>query len=140
MTEAPLRVLAVISDAALRQSIVLTLTEGGHEVVEAADGSTGLALAAGRPDVIVVDGELADLSGSVVCHRLKTSPATALIPVLQLASDARPSHQDGTGLSASADGRMPHPVEPAALLRAVTALAARERLSQLGPLTDEESS
>lgn len=131
----PLRILVVASDASVLASTVGTLREGGHEVLAAEDAATGLRLAGTLPQVIVVDEELGgDLSGGDVCRRLKTLPATALIPVLHLAPSRPATEANASGLAATADGWLEHPVEPEALRIAVEALAARERLSQVEEL------
>src|SRR5690606_27722023 len=98
------------------------------------DGMAGLRLAASLPNVIVVDDALPDLTGRDVCRRLKTIPTTALIPVLQLASRSAAAEACASGLEASADGCLEHPIDPARLRAAVLALAAHERVSQIDVL------
>lgn len=65
---------------ALLQTVVSRL---GCQSLEAADGRTGLALAAERqPAMIVLDLLLPDLDGLEVLRRLKADPGTAALPVL----------------------------------------------------------
>src|SRR5258708_31880880 len=45
-------------------------------------GEEGLRLAGSRPELVVLDVELPDLSGREVCRRLKAAEDTATIPVL----------------------------------------------------------
>ena len=55
----------------------------GVETVEAATGESALSLAATqRPDVILMDIRLPDMSGIDALRRLKDVPATAAIPVV----------------------------------------------------------
>jgi CheY-like chemotaxis protein len=131
----PLRVLVVASDPDVLLTTAAALREGGHEVLAAEDGMAGLRLAASLPNVIVVDEQLSDLTGRDVCRRLKTVPATALIPVLQLCTRATGAEANASGLGATADGCLEHPVEGERLRAAVLALAAHERLSQIEAVT-----
>jgi two-component system cell cycle response regulator DivK len=61
-----------------------------HElaVVKASRGLTGFELAiAERPDVIVLDLLLPDIDGFALAAQLKTTPATASIPIVALTGD-----------------------------------------------------
>jgi two-component system KDP operon response regulator KdpE len=59
-------------DPSLLRALRLGLRAGGHEVVTAATGEQGLALAARTsPDVVVLDLGLPDLDGRAVCARLR---------------------------------------------------------------------
>lgn len=133
----PLRILVVASDPTVLLSTATTLREDGHEVVPAEDGMAGLRIASSLPQVIIVDEQLSDLSGRDVCRRLKTIPATALIPVLQLASPGSSSEANASGLDASADGRLEYPIDGAQLRAAVAALAGHQRLSQVEVLAGD---
>jgi CheY-like chemotaxis protein len=54
-------------------------------------GEAGLAAAAhDRPDLILLDMHLPDLSGEVVLRHLQSEPATADIPVAVLSAEAAP--------------------------------------------------
>jgi two-component system cell cycle response regulator DivK len=65
------------------------LRHTGYEVVEACDGQEALAKASAlRPDAIVMDLWMPHLDGWESIRRLKSTPATAGIPVLVLTGDA----------------------------------------------------
>ncbi|MHB1556704.1 MAG: response regulator [Isosphaeraceae bacterium] len=56
-----------------------------YQPILAEDGETGLKLAREQhPDVILLDLMLPDVNGFDVCRRLRTDPATRLIPVVML--------------------------------------------------------
>ena len=56
-----------------------------YEPILAEDGETGLRLAREQhPDVMLLDLMLPDINGFDVCRRLRTDPATVLIPVVML--------------------------------------------------------
>ncbi len=121
---APL-ILNVNEDATRRRAVSRALREEGFEVREATTGKEALELAAGNPALIVLDVTLPDISGLEVCRRLKGDPATAPIAVLQLSADGRPGP-----LQAGADGCLPHPVDPAALVATVKALLRLRRAEE----------
>ena len=65
------------------------LRHTGYEVVEASDGFEALAKASAlAPDIIVMDLWMPHLDGWESIRRLKSSPATARIPILVLTGDA----------------------------------------------------
>jgi signal transduction histidine kinase/ActR/RegA family two-component response regulator len=66
------------------------------QLLVAMQGSMGLDLAqTHRPDVIVLDLNLPDISGSDVLERLKGNRATREVPVVMLTADASRSHAKG---------------------------------------------
>ena len=81
------RVLSVEDDAAVRQFVSAVLRADGYEVLAAADGAAGVAVAAAeRPDLILLDLILPYASGFEVLRRLRDDPATRAIPVLVLST------------------------------------------------------
>lgn len=79
------RVLVVDDDAQIRALLRQELEEAGHTVVEAADGREALAaVAAHRPDLVVLDVMMPELSGFDVAAVLKGDPATARVPIVIL--------------------------------------------------------
>jgi len=80
-TEAPVRVLVVEDDEAVRRVAVLTLRAAGMEVVQATDGETAIELFRERAeeiDCVLLDLGLPGISGEEVFGRL-----------LEIRSDAR---------------------------------------------------
>lgn len=79
------RILVVEDEADLRQILEFNLQALGHEVSSAAGGEAGLKLAREhRPDLVLLDVMLPDLSGTEVCKALKEAAATRHIPVIML--------------------------------------------------------
>lgn len=71
------------------------LTGSGYRVATAQTGQDGLALARRlRPDCIVIDVRLPDMSGWDLCEDLKTDGATRAIPVVILTPEASRSYAD----------------------------------------------
>ncbi len=119
----PITILCVDDDAANRRLYALFLQREGFEVREAATGAECLRLSRERPDLIILDVLLPDVTGFEVCARLKADPATASIPVLHLSGVARSAHDRVEGLHGGADGYLTKPVEMVELIAHVKALA-----------------
>ncbi len=76
------RVLLIDDDPAWRYTLRKMLDTTRHQVIEAADGGSGLQSAhTTRPQLIVLDLGLPDISGEEVLRRLCDDPATRHIPV-----------------------------------------------------------
>jgi CheY-like chemotaxis protein len=98
------RVLVVDDEPDVLLLCRLNLQQRGHELLEAADGSTALELARDRhPDVIVLDLMLPGISGYDVLEALQRDAGTTDIPVLVLtAKSLRADRERSHGLGASA--------------------------------------
>lgn len=65
--------LVIEDDVQIRRAVKNALTGSADRIVEAANGREGLALAASwRPDLIVLDLGLPDISGIAVCREIRT--------------------------------------------------------------------
>ena len=98
------RVLVVDDEPDVLLLCRLNLQQRGHELLEAADGSTALEIARElHPDVIVLDLMLPGISGYDVLEALQRDPETTNIPVLVLtAKSLRADRERSHGLGASA--------------------------------------
>jgi CheY-like chemotaxis protein len=98
------RILVVDDEPDVLLLCRLNLQQRGHEMLEAADGSTALALARDRhPDVIVLDLMLPGISGYDVLEALQRDETTTHIPVLVLtAKSLRADRERSHGLGAAA--------------------------------------
>ncbi|MFN0073117.1 MAG: PAS domain S-box protein [Chloroflexota bacterium] len=77
------RVLVVEDDRNMRAIIVQVLNNVGYLVSEASNGATGIRLVErDRPDVVLLDLSLPEMSGLAVLRELKESVSTRNIPVI----------------------------------------------------------
>lgn len=82
------RVLVVDDDADAREMMTAVLTPA-YEVLVAADGEAGVAMARSeRPDLIVMDQFMPRLDGLGALERLRNDPATDDIPVILVSARA----------------------------------------------------
>jgi len=77
------RILVVDDESDATRLFFEVFKRKGYEVIEAADGTTGVRLAhESKPDVILLDIDLPDIDGFEVCRLLKTDAATSAIPII----------------------------------------------------------
>ena len=78
-------ILLVDDDAHLRELLRITLEHKGYTVREGRDGADALMLALEKlPDLIVLDGNMPVVDGLDALKQLRTTRATAKIPVIML--------------------------------------------------------
>ncbi|HEX4215477.1 MAG TPA: response regulator transcription factor [Candidatus Dormibacteraeota bacterium] len=130
----PVRVLVVDDEAALAELVVMVFRYEGCDVRGAEDGASALRLARTfRPDVVVLDLMLPDMSGLEVLRRLRAD--TPDLPVLMLT--AKDSVQDRiAGLTAGGDDYV---TKPFSVEEVVLRLRALVRRSQLAVPADDSS-
>ena len=119
---ARVKVLLVDDDTTLRRTLGIGLRAEGHEVLIAADGRTALqALREDRPDVVVLDLGLPDLSGIEVLRQLRAWSTT---PVVVLSARAE-SSEKVEALDLGADDYVTKPFGMEELLARIRAAARR---------------
>jgi two-component system, OmpR family, response regulator len=122
MTTAPEHLLIVDDDADIRQLLGDYLRENGYRVTAAADGKgMRAALAAGMPDLIVLDVMLPGEDGISLCRAVR---ARSEVPIIMLT--ARGDDTDRiVGLEVGADDYVPKPFNPRELLARVKSVLRR---------------
>jgi ribonuclease P protein subunit RPR2 len=117
-----LRLLLVDDDPGLLALLRATLDAVDIELDEATDAAAAAtAIAARRPDAIVLDVNLPGLDGLSFCRRLKRSRATRDIPIVILSGSNGGSADAAT--TAGADAFLGKPFSPLELLAIVERLA-----------------
>jgi DNA-binding response OmpR family regulator len=85
-------VLVVDDERAIRLLCRVNLAAAGMDVLEATDGSTGLALAREeRPDLVLLDVMMPEVDGWTVARELAADERTRDIPVVFLTARADPA-------------------------------------------------
>ena len=143
------RVLVIDDEAPIRLLCRVNLEAEGMEVLEAADGPSGLdAAREQRPDVILLDVMMPGLDGWRVAEHLLDDPATSEIPIIFLT--ARAEFRDrARGLDIGGVDYVTKPFNPVDLAPLVRELLARlergerddlrsEKLADLRTLMDRE--
>jgi len=121
------RVLVVEDEEPIREMMRFRLGRAGYDVTEAANGADArAAIADRRPDVIVMDWMLPDISGLELTRQLKRDPATREIPIIMVTARAQEDDRVA-GLEGGADDYVVKPFsfrELAARIKAVMRRAA----------------
>lgn len=117
-----MKVLLVDDDATLRRAVAIGLRAAGHEALMVADGRSALqALREDRPDVVVLDLGLPDLSGVEVLRELRGWSTT---PVVVLSARAE-SAEKVRALDLGADDYVTKPFGMDELLARIRAATRR---------------
>ena len=94
----------------------------GYAVATAANGEEALAsVAAGVPDLVLLDVMMPGLSGYDVCRRIRADAATALLPVV-LVTSLDPQQERVKGIEAGADDFLAKPINQPELFARVRSL------------------
>jgi len=118
-------ILVVEDEADLAQVVEYNLRKAGHDVVTAARGLDGFALARERrPDLVLLDLMLPDLPGTEICKLLRAEAATRDIPIIMLT--ARSDEIDRVvGFEVGADDYVVKPFSVRELILRVQAILRR---------------
>lgn len=129
-----MRVLLAEDEPDLALSLAEGLTADGFVVEVAHDGAAALAaVAAARPDVILLDRDLPVLSGDAVCRALVASGNPARILMLTAAATV---NDRVTGLDLGADDYLVKPFAYVELLARLRALGRRGGAGRQGPVLE----
>ncbi len=115
-------VLNVDDNDASRHARSSVLRHAGYKVLEATNGTDALVMVnRERPDLVLLDVNLPDVSGLDVCRKIKGNPQAAGTPVLHISATAVEEQDLISGLQA-ADAYVTEPVQPEVLVAFVGAL------------------
>jgi len=119
------RILVVDDEPDLLELVRLTLHQAGHQVDTAASGRAALdALRRQRPDLLILDLMLPDVSGTELCRRLRADSEYASLPVIMLTAKADEVDRV-VGFELGADDYVTKPFSPRELVLRVSALLRR---------------
>jgi len=110
------RILVVEDTEDNRQIIRDLLSSVGYELIEAADGAEGVAMAQSqRPDLILMDIQLPQMDGYEATRRIRAIPDLARVPIIAVTSYAL-SGDEAKTREAGCDGYVAKPFSPRQLL------------------------
>jgi len=119
------RILLVEDNETIRHAFTILLEESGYEVRQASSGVQALGAAeSARPDLILMDLGLPDMSGLDVTRRLKSNPATRDVVVVALTGRALETDQQAC-FDAGCAGYLAKPVDTEQLLRRIPEFLGR---------------
>ncbi|MCY1032903.1 response regulator [Corallococcus sp. BB11-1] len=108
-----------------------SLRQAGYHVLEAMTGGEALKVALeGRPDVVVLDVKLPDLSGYEVCRLLKADPRTRETAVIHTSATFITAEKKVIGLRAGADVYLTQPFDPEELIATVNSVLRLRRVER----------
>ena len=127
------RILLVEDDEAIRRMVVFNLERAGFQTLEAEDCQQArIAIADHRPDLILLDWMLPDLSGPEFARSLRRDEDTRELPVIMLT--ARGMEDDKIrGFESGADDYITKPFAARELLARIQAV-----LRRASPASDED--
>lgn len=113
------KILIVEDEESLLKLESILLTSRGYEVKGVADGRAALdALAAMKPDLVLLDIMLPEMDGFEVCRQIKGDEATRHIPVIMLT--AKKSREDMVkGEEVGADWYITKPFKSAMVIETI---------------------
>ncbi|MCO6382077.1 MAG: phosphate regulon transcriptional regulator PhoB [Vannielia sp.] len=131
-------VLVVEDEPAQREVLSYNLEAEGFDLVSADNGEDAMLLVEEeRPDLIVLDWMLPNLSGIEVCRRLKLKNETRAIPIIMLS--ARAEEVDRVrGLETGADDYVVKPYSVIELMARIRAQLRRTRPATVGARLEYE--
>jgi two-component system, OmpR family, phosphate regulon response regulator PhoB len=119
------QVLIVEDERPIRDMVSFSLRRAGFEVREAEDSRSARAqLADRRPDLIVVDWMLPDMSGLELTRAIKRDRETRELPVIMLTARTEESDKVA-GLDSGADDYVTKPFSPRELIARINAVLRR---------------
>ena len=132
-------ILIVEDEPAIRQMIAFGLRRAGFEVREAVDYRQAReALADERPDLVLVDWMLPDMSGLELTRTLKRDRETRELPVIMLTARAEEGDKV-TGLESGADDYVTKPFSPRELIARINAVLRRAGAAGLDHVVEFEA-
>ncbi|MBK6683010.1 MAG: response regulator [Deltaproteobacteria bacterium] len=117
------RILIVDDSAAIRQQVLIVLSEAGYDVVQAFDGVDGVASIATNYGIklVLCDVDMPRMGGLELLQQVRQQPRTAALPVVMLAAEAEQQAVQRAKEN-GAQGWMIKPFRPEALVATVEKL------------------
>jgi two-component system chemotaxis response regulator CheY len=117
-------IMTVDDTTSMRQMVSFTLTEAGHQVLEARDGVEALDLAKhNKIDAFIVDINMPRMDGISLVKELRALPNYKFAPILMLTTESQDTRRQ-EGKAAGATGWIVKPFNPEQLITIVQKVLA----------------
>ena len=134
-----MKILVVDDDPQILALTSAVLESGGYETIEASTGKDALeAVARARPDLVLLDVVLPDMSGFEVCKQIKSDPALRRIFVAFHSGISTSSQAQTAGLDIGADGYIVKGIPNNELLARVNSLLRIKKAEDALQLAHDE--
>jgi DNA-binding response OmpR family regulator len=121
------KILVIEDDPATLRLVDYSLRHEGYQVLTASNGLEGMRkVQTEGPDLIILDVMLPGMDGFEICHRLRSEPATAQLPILMFSAKAQEIDKD-TGLKVGADDYLSKPADPSEIVSRVRSLLTQKK-------------
>jgi DNA-binding response OmpR family regulator len=121
------KILVVEDDPTSLRFLELILNKEGYQVITASNGLEGLRKARQEsPDLLILDVMLPGFDGFEICHRLRSEPEMAKLPILMLSAKWQESDRDAAS-RVGANAFLSKPVDRIVLLSKVTELLVGQK-------------
>jgi two-component system, OmpR family, phosphate regulon response regulator PhoB len=126
------QILVVEDEQPIREMVAYALRRAGFEVTEAGTSHDAkVKLADQRPDLMLVDWMLPDMSGLELTRQVKRDPQTRDVPIIMLTARAAEGDKVA-GLDGGADDYVTKPFSPRELLSRINAVLRRSGTAEEG--------
>ncbi|OGO07848.1 MAG: hypothetical protein A2Y92_05090 [Chloroflexi bacterium RBG_13_57_8] len=120
------KILVIEDDPGISRLVDYSLRHEGYEVIAAGNGLEGIRKARQEaPDLVILDVMLPGMDGFEICHRLRSEPDTAQLPIIMFSAKAQEIDKN-TGLKVGADDYLPKPAAPAEIVNRVARLLEKK--------------
>jgi two-component system alkaline phosphatase synthesis response regulator PhoP len=120
------KILVIEDDPATSRLVDYALRHEGYQVLTAPNGLTGIRkVREEKPDLLILDVMLPGMDGFEICHRLRSDPATASLPILMLSAKAQEIDRN-TGAKVGADEYLAKPADPSEIVSRVASLLTKK--------------
>jgi DNA-binding response OmpR family regulator len=125
----PKHILLCDDESHILRAAEFKFKRGGYDVTCAGDGEEGWErIVESRPDIVVTDCQMPRLSGLGLAERIRTTPATADLPVIMLSAKGFELSPEELRQQYGIHCLVPKPFSPRDLFAKVEAVLAGEEL------------
>jgi DNA-binding response OmpR family regulator len=129
----PEKILIVDDDVDTLRLVGLMLQRQGYQIIAASGGQQALFMVESeKPDLVILDVMMPDMDGYEVTRRLRSSPATAPIPIIMFTAKSQVDDKVN-GFDVGADDYLTKPTQPRELFAHVKAVLARTSKAAVQP-------